>query len=165
VIPLAFLSKHASDLRNLPFCDEFVFELMTLESFPRAARTVIGSASPVIEGVLNIRDAAHDGEEVAVAHAFLEKVCFYALDNAMKIVIKSLPDTPAGRQRKVILESSVMVSVPPELVMEEELLTQSPLMRPLSRLQHSALQRSFSCNFLFDSAASKQRSQYPEDVK
>jgi hypothetical protein len=40
---------------------------------------VIGSASPVIEAVLNMRDAAHDGEEVAVAHAFREKVCLDAL--------------------------------------------------------------------------------------
>jgi hypothetical protein len=74
----------------------------------------------VIEAVLNIPDVAHDREEIAVAHAFLEKVCFFALDNAMKIAIKSLPDTPAGRQRKVILESGVMVGVPPELVLEEE---------------------------------------------
>jgi hypothetical protein len=35
---------------------------MTLESFPRAARAVIGSASQVIEAVLNIRDATHDEE-------------------------------------------------------------------------------------------------------
>jgi hypothetical protein len=121
---------------------------MTLESFPRAGRAVIGSASLVIEAVLNIRDAAY---------VFLKKVCFYPLDNAMKIVIKSLPDTPAGRQRKVILESGVIVGVPPELVLEEELLTQPPLMRPQSRLQHPALQRGFS----FDSAASKQSSQQP----
>jgi hypothetical protein len=115
----------------------------------------------VIETVLNIRVAAHDGEEVVVAHAFLERVCFYALDNAMKIAIKSLPDTPAGRQRKVILESGVMVGVPPELVLEEELLAQPPLMRPPSRVQHPALQRGFS----FDSTASKQSSQFPEDMK
>jgi hypothetical protein len=98
-IPLAFLRKHASDLRHLPLCYKFDFELVTPESFPRAARAVIGSTSPVIEAVLNIRDAAHDGEEITVAHAFLEKVCFYALDTAMNIAIKSLPDTPAGRQR------------------------------------------------------------------
>jgi hypothetical protein len=164
-ILLAFLSKHASDLRNLPLCDEFGFELMTLEAFPRAARAVIGSASPVIEAVLNLRDAAHDEEEVAVAHAFLEKVCLYTLDNAMKIAIKSLPDTPAGRQRKVILDNSVMVGVPPELVLEEKLLTQPLLMRPPSRLQHSALQQGFLCGFSFNSAASKQSSQFPEDVK
>jgi hypothetical protein len=41
-----------------------------------------------MEAVLNIRDAAHDEEEVAVAHTFLEKVCFYPLDNAMKSAIK-----------------------------------------------------------------------------
>jgi hypothetical protein len=58
-----------------------------------------------------------------------------------------------------------MVGVPAELVMEEELLTQPPLMRPPSRLQHPALPRGFSCGFSFDSAASKQSSQYPEDMK
>jgi hypothetical protein len=36
---------------------------MTVESFSRTARGVIGSASPVMEAVLNMRD----GEEVAVA--------------------------------------------------------------------------------------------------
>jgi hypothetical protein len=45
---------------------------MTLESFARATRAVIGSPNPVMEAVLNIRDAAHDGEEVSVAHTFLE---------------------------------------------------------------------------------------------
>jgi hypothetical protein len=60
----------------------------------------------------------------------------------------------------VILESGVMVGVPPELVLEEELLTQPPLMRPPSRLQRSVLY-DISC----DSAALKQSSQYPEDVK
>jgi hypothetical protein len=138
---------------------------MTLESFPLAAHAVIGSASPVIEAVLNIRDPAHDGEEVAAAHAFLEKVCFYALDNTMKIVKKSLPETPAGRQHKVILESGAVVGVPPELVLEAELLTQPPLMRPPSRLQHAALPRGFACGLSFDSAASKQSSQFPKDVK
>jgi hypothetical protein len=123
---------------------------------------VIGSVSPVIEAMLTIRDAAHDGEEVTVAQVFLEKVCFYALDNAMKIAIKSLPDTPAERQHKVIIESGVMVGVPPELVLEEGLLTQPPLMCPPSRLQHPALQRGFSCDLSFDSSASKQSSQFPE---
>jgi hypothetical protein len=89
-----------------------------------------------MEAVLNIRDAAHDREEVTVAQVFLEKVCFYTFDNPMKIVIKSLPDTPAGRQRKVIFKSGVMVGVPPELVLEEELLTQPPLMRQPNCLQH-----------------------------
>jgi hypothetical protein len=45
---------------------------MTLESFPRATRAVIDWANPVIKAVLNIRNAAYDGEEVAVAHTFLE---------------------------------------------------------------------------------------------
>jgi hypothetical protein len=121
--------------------------------------------SPVMEAVLNIRDTAHDREEVAAAHTFLEKICFYALDNAMKIVIKSLSDTPAGHQRKVILESDVIDGFPPELVQEEELLTLLSLMRSPSRLQHPALSRGFSCGLSFNSAASKQSSQYPEDVK
>jgi hypothetical protein len=112
----------------------------------------------VIEAVLNIRDAAHDGEEVAVAHAFLEKVCSHGLDNAMEIAIKSLSDTPAGRQRKMIFESDVIVGIPSELVLEEELLTQPPLMRPPSRLQHSALQRGRLCGLSFNSAALKQSS-------
>jgi hypothetical protein len=97
VIFLAFLGRHASDLRNLPLCDEFGFELMTLESFPRAARAVIGSVSPVAEAVLNIRD----GEEVTVGDAFLEKVCFYPLDNAMKIALSSHCQTlPPGDSAK-----------------------------------------------------------------
>jgi hypothetical protein len=52
-ILLEFLGKYASDLKHLPLCDEFGFLLMTLESFPRAAHAVIGSANPVIEAVLN----------------------------------------------------------------------------------------------------------------
>jgi hypothetical protein len=120
---LTFLSKYASDSQHLPFCNEFSFELMTLESFPFAAHAVIGWASPVIDVVLNICDATDNVEKVAVAHVFLWKVYFYVLDNAIKIVTKSLPDTLAGRQRKVILESSVIVVVPSELVLEAELLT------------------------------------------
>jgi hypothetical protein len=61
----------------------------------------------------------------------------------------------------VIFESGVMVGVPPELVLEEEFLTQPPLMRSTSRLQHSPLQWGFS----FNSATLKQSSQFPEDVK
>jgi hypothetical protein len=34
VILLAFLGQHANDLRQLPLCDEFGFELVTLESSP-----------------------------------------------------------------------------------------------------------------------------------
>jgi hypothetical protein len=114
-----------------------------------------------MEAVLNIRDTAHDREEVAAAHTFLEKICFYALDNAMKITIKSLSETPAGLQRKVILESGVIVGVAPELVLEEGLLTQPPVMRPPSRLQHPALQRGFAHVPSFESAVLKQSSQQP----
>jgi hypothetical protein len=32
-----------------------------------------------MEAVLNMRDAAHNGEEVAGAHAFRERVCLAAL--------------------------------------------------------------------------------------
>jgi hypothetical protein len=134
---------------------------MTLETSTRPSDLVIASASRLIEAVPSIRDAAHDGQEAAVAHTFLEKVCPHGLDNVMEIAIRLLSDTPAGRQRKMILERGVMVGVPPELVLEEELLTQPPLMRPPSRLQHPALQRGSP----FDNAASRQSSPCPEHAR